>query len=171
MDGFQDEPVGFYQLNSSQLRLKGFLPLFMIWLQKQLNLAPRPRGFHLVTAELVSCLPDLQTIETGLAHFFLQHTSASLSLNENADPTVRSDMESHFLRSVPDDPSLYRHTCEGPDDMPAHIKSALLGAELTIPVRAGQLCLGTWQGIYLGEHREYGGSRRVIVTLTGIGSV
>lgn len=141
----------------------------MIWLQKTVTLAAKSRGFHLVTSEILQQLPELADIGTGLAHFFLQHTSASLGLNENADPTVRLDLESFVSRLVPENAPWYEHTCEGPDDMPAHIKSALLGCELTVPVSEGCLKLGTWQGIYLGEHRNHGGRRRLIVTLQGEG--
>ncbi len=138
-----------------------------VWVQKQIRLKARSRGFHLVTREIVSQLPELTQLETGLAHFFLKHTSASLSINENADASVRRDMETHFNVLAPEDASYYEHTCEGPDDMPAHIKSSLLGCELTLPVQRGQLLLGTWQGIYLGEHRDSGGARSLVVTLTG----
>lgn len=138
-----------------------------MWLQKQLQLTPKPRGFHLVTTEILQQLPEISTIQTGLAHFFLQHTSASLTINENADASVRSDMESYFNVQVPEDAPYFQHTYEGSDDMPAHIKSSILGCELTVPVRGGALELGTWQGLYLGEHRDSGGSRRLLVTLQG----
>jgi secondary thiamine-phosphate synthase enzyme len=138
-----------------------------MWKQVAITLTSRSRGFHLVTDELLEKLPDIATIEIGLAHFFLQHTSASLSLNENADGAVRSDMESHFNLLAPENAPYYLHLCEGADDMPAHIKSALCGVDVTIPIRAGRLALGTWQGIYLGEHRDSGGSRKVTVTLQG----
>lgn len=139
----------------------------MEWIQREITLQPRARGFHLVTRELVAQLPELSTFEVGIAHFFIQHTSASLTLNENASPEVRSDMEAHFDVMVPEGAPYYRHTLEGPDDMPAHIKAALLGSSLTIPVGGGRLRLGTWQGIYLCEHRDHGGPRRVVVTVYG----
>lgn len=138
-----------------------------MWLQKQISLKPRARGFHLITEEILAHLPELSGISTGLAHFFLQHTSASLSINENADSSVRRDMERHFNVMVPEDASYYEHTYEGPDDITAHIKSSLLGVQLTVPVHAGRLCLGTWQGIYLGEHRNHGGSRSLLITVQG----
>lgn len=138
-----------------------------MWEQVEISLTPKARGFHLVTDEVVRQLSGLMAIEVGLAHFFLKHTSASLSLNENADPTVRSDMEQYYNRVAPEDEPYYRHTLEGSDDMPAHLKASLIGNELTIPVRDGRLSLGTWQGIYLGEHRDHGGGRRVTVTLYG----
>ncbi|RRJ82950.1 secondary thiamine-phosphate synthase enzyme YjbQ [Aestuariirhabdus litorea] len=138
-----------------------------MWLQREITLKPRSRGFHLVTAEVVAQIPELETLEVGLMHLLLQHTSASLTLNENADPSVRIDFEGHFNRVVPENEPWYRHRDEGPDDLPAHIKSSLLGATLTLPVGGGRLRLGTWQGIYLCEHRDYGGSRRLVVTLQG----
>lgn len=138
-----------------------------MWAQQRIVLKPKPRGFHLVTGELLAQLPELSGLEIGLAHFFIQHTSASLVLNENADPDVRTDLENHLRRLAPDGSPQFIHRDEGPDDMPGHIKSCLLGSGLTIPVGKGHLLLGTWQGIYLGEHRERGGSRTVIVTLQG----
>ncbi|MBX3444937.1 MAG: secondary thiamine-phosphate synthase enzyme YjbQ [Planctomyces sp.] len=138
----------------------------MPWLQKDVSLPPHPRGFHIITDRLLSALPELATIRVGLLHVFLQHTSASLSINENADPDVPADMESSLNAIAPED-FPYRHTCEGPDDMPAHVKSSLLGCSLSIPVRDGRPVLGTWQGIYLCEHRNRGGSRRVTLTLWG----
>ncbi|BCX80565.1 hypothetical protein MIT9_P0138 [Methylomarinovum caldicuralii] len=138
-----------------------------MWVQKRLVLSPRPRGFHLVTRELLEQLPEIRDFRVGLAHFFIQHTSASLTINENADPTVRADMEAHFRHFVPEDAPYYRHTLEGPDDMPAHIKASLLGSSVTVPIGGGRLLLGTWQGIYLGEHRNHGGRRTVIATLQG----
>ena len=146
-----------------------------MWLQREIRLRARERGFHLVTDEIVRQLPELERFEVGLAHLFIQHTSASLTINENADPTVRQDFESVFNRLVPQDqPSSllnfhYRHNYEGSDDLPAHIKSSLLGSTLLLPIRQGELALGTWQGIYLGEHRDQGGSRRLMVTLQGEG--
>jgi len=139
----------------------------MAWFQKTITLAPRSRGFHLITEELVRALPELARVRIGVAHFFIQHTSASLCINENADPTVRADLESHFNTLAPENEPHYRHTTEGPDDMPAHIKAALIGNSLTIPVTDGQLNLGTWQGICLCEHRDRGGARRVVVTIEG----
>ena len=135
--------------------------------QKQITLSPKRRGFHLITREIESQVPELKDYAVGLAHIFIQHTSAALALNENADPTVRQDMESHFNRMVPENAPYYVHTAEGPDDMPAHIKSVLLGSSLTIPITDGRLNLGTWQGIYLCEHRNHGGARRLVITLTG----
>ena len=137
------------------------------WQQKQIQLRPRKRGFHLITDEIDIALQQMDRVEIGQVNLFIQHTSASLTLNENADPSVRRDMEDHFLRSVPESRTLYEHDYEGLDDMPAHIKSSNLGASLTIPVANGRMLLGTWQGIYLGEHRDHGGSRRVILTLQG----
>jgi len=139
----------------------------MTWFQKQVVLPGRARGFHLVTQEIVSQVPELRRFRVGLAHVFIQHTSASLAINENADPTVRQDMERHFNHMVPERAPYYVHTYEGPDDMPAHIKSVLLGASVTVPISDGRLNLGTWQGIYLCEHRERGGRRRLVVTLVG----
>ncbi|MCJ8220243.1 secondary thiamine-phosphate synthase enzyme YjbQ [Aeromonas veronii] len=138
-----------------------------MWQQCLLTLKPRSRGFHLVTDELVAKLPMLADYLIGMAHLLLQHTSASLTLNENCDPSVRSDMEAHLYRLAPEDAPCYRHTYEGADDMPAHIKSSLLGVSLQLPIRDGQLALGTWQGIWLGEHRVDGGARKVLVTLQG----
>ena len=132
--------------------------------QKEISLAALPRGFHLVTDEILRQLPELSQVDSGVLHLFLQHTSASLTLNENADPSVRRDMEQYFLRAVSDDSPYFEHTLEGPDDMPAHIKSSLLGASVSVPVRSGRLLLGTWQGIWLGEHRFSGGQRRIVVT-------
>lgn len=138
-----------------------------MWQQCLLTLKPRSRGFHLVTDELLAKLPMLADYRIGMAHLLLQHTSASLTLNENCDPSVRSDMEAHLHRLAPEDAPYYRHTYEGPDDMPAHIKSSLLGVSLQLPIRDGQLALGTRQGIWLGEHRVDGGARKVLVTLQG----
>ncbi|HEY8386918.1 MAG TPA: secondary thiamine-phosphate synthase enzyme YjbQ [Porticoccaceae bacterium] len=138
-----------------------------MWLQKTVTLKARPRGFHLVTAEILHQLPALKTMEVGILHIFIQHTSASLTINENADPTVREDFETHFSRTVPDGASWYRHRDEGDDDMPAHLKSSILGCSLSIPITKGRLSLGTWQGIYLCEHRDHGGPRRLVLTLHG----
>lgn len=140
-----------------------------MWQQKTLHLNARKRGFHLITDEIEQQLPQIKHYSVGLLHLFIQHTSASLTLNENADPTVRADMESHFNRYVPENAPYYKHTYEGSDDMPAHIKSSLLGSSVMIPISNGRLALGTWQGIYLGEHRDFGGERRVIATLQGNG--
>ncbi|HBH69157.1 MAG TPA: YjbQ family protein [Erwinia persicina] len=137
-----------------------------MWYQQTLTLSEKPRGFHLVTDEILSELRRLSDVQTGLLHLLLQHTSASLTLNENCDPTVRADMEQHFLRSVPEN-APYQHDYEGADDMPAHIKSSLLGTSLLLPISRGRLMLGTWQGIYLGEHRVRGGARRIVATLQG----
>lgn len=138
-----------------------------MWLQKHIVLKSRPRGFHLVTDELLGQLPELRQFRVGLAQFFIQHTSASLTLNENADPSVRRDMETHLKQLVPDGAAHYVHRLEGPDDMPAHIKASLFGAGVMVPVGEGRLLLGTWQGIYLGEHRDHGGPRSVVATLNG----
>ncbi|WP_428774973.1 secondary thiamine-phosphate synthase enzyme YjbQ [Vibrio sp.] len=138
-----------------------------MWQQQILTLTPKPRGFHLITDVIEQQLPQINTISVGLLHLFIQHTSASLTINENADPTVRADMERHFNQTVPERAPYYQHTYEGDDDMPAHIKASLLGASVTIPIRDGRLALGTWQGIYLGEHRDSGGSRRMIATIQG----
>lgn len=137
------------------------------WVQKRVVLRARPRGFHLITDELEAALPELASFETGLAHFFLQHTSASLTVNENADPDVRADLEDALNALAPEDAPYTRHTAEGSDDMPAHVKASLLGCEVTVPVAAGRLALGTWQGITLGEHRDHGGARAVLATLRG----
>lgn len=137
-----------------------------MWFQQTIILSEKQRGFHLVTDEILGQLEGLSQIKMGLLHLLLQHTSASLTLNENCDSTVRADMEQHFLRTVPDN-APYQHNYEGPDDMPAHIKSSLLGVSLTLPVNRGRIQLGTWQGIWLGEHRLHGGSRRIVATLQG----
>lgn len=140
----------------------------MTWTQHEIELEHRPRGFHLVTDEVLKKLPELLRMRIGLLHLFLQHTSASLSINENADSDVPRDLESSFSTIAPED-FPYRHTCEGPDDMPAHVKSSLLGCSVTIPIRDGRPLLGTWQGIYLCEHRNRGGRRRLVATLWGEG--
>jgi secondary thiamine-phosphate synthase enzyme len=139
----------------------------MQWVQKEIELRPRPRGFHLITDEVTRRLPELREYKVGLAHVFIRHTSASLTLNENALAEVRRDMETYFTRAVPDGAPYFTHTLEGPDDMPAHVKSALLGSSVTLPISDGQLNLGTWQGLYLCEHRDEGGPRHLIVTLFG----
>jgi secondary thiamine-phosphate synthase enzyme len=139
----------------------------MFWHQTIVRLPSRPRGFHLVTREIVSAVPELRRLKLGMLQLFIQHTSASLALNENADPDVRADLERWCNQAVPENAPYFEHTTEGPDDMPAHVKAALFGPALTIPVREGTLALGTWQGIYLGEHRDHGGSRSVVATLWG----
>ena len=138
----------------------------MQWIQRLLQLPPYRRGFHLITSEIQDALPELSQIQVGLLHVFIQHTSASLSINENADPDVPADLERSLSAIAPED-FPYEHRAEGPDDMPAHVKASLLGASLTVPVRAGRLWLGTWQGIYLCEHRNRGGGRRLVLTLQG----
>ena len=139
----------------------------MTWQQYEILLEARPRGFHLVTNEIVQQLTELSKIRVGLAHVFILHTSAAISLSENASPDVLQDFESYFNRAVPDGASYFTHTIEGPDDMAAHIKASMLGSGVTIPIREGRLRLGTWQGIYLCEHRNRGGRRKVVVTLVG----
>ena len=138
-----------------------------MWFQKELQLKPRPRGFHLITDEIILGINELKNFKVGLANLFIKHTSASLTINENASPDVRVDLESYFNKYVPENASFYEHTTEGPDDMPAHIKASLLGASLNIPIKDGQLNLGTWQGVYLCEHRNHGGSRKIVVTISG----
>jgi secondary thiamine-phosphate synthase enzyme len=138
-----------------------------VWIQRQIELRARPRGFHLVTSEIVEAVPELERLGVGIATVFIQHTSASLTLNENASPDVRRDFAEWFDRAVPDGAGYFAHTLEGPDDMPAHIKASLTGSSLTIPVSRGALALGMWQGIYLAEHRNNGGPRRVVFTAFG----
>ena len=138
-----------------------------MWHQDEIHLTERPRGFHLITHELVEALPWLAECEMGVLHLQLLHTSASLTLNENSDPDVRHDMDAFMRRLVPEGLDYFRHTLEGPDDMPAHVMASLLGTQLTLAVRDSRLVLGTWQGVWLGEHREQGGPRRVMATLTG----
>jgi secondary thiamine-phosphate synthase enzyme len=138
-----------------------------MWLQREIALSPRPRGFHLVTREVLAAAPELAELRVGLAHLFIRHTSASLTLNENASPDVRADFETWFDRAVPDGAPYWTHTLEGDDDMPAHVKASLLGPSLTLPVAGGRLALGTWQGIYLCEHRDHGGPRSLLLTLWG----
>lgn len=140
----------------------------MKFYQKELSLEPRPRGFHLITREVEKAVPELSEIEAGQCQVFIRHTSASLSINENADPTVREDFESHFNKMVPENQPYYKHTMEGPDDMPAHLKASLLGTSVQIPVSHGKLNLGTWQGIYLCEHRNRGGSRKLVISVWGV---
>ena len=138
-----------------------------MWAQQAVRLDPLPRGFHLVTREVERAVPDLARLRVGLMHVFVRHTSASLALNENASPDVRRDLEAWFSEAIPEDASYWTHTLEGPDDMPAHVKAALLGSSLTIPVSDGALALGTWQGIYLCEHRESASRRELVVTIWG----
>lgn len=138
-----------------------------MWIQRRLDLAPRPRGFHLITREVVDALPELARLRVGLLHLLIQHTSASLALNENASPDVRRDFESWFDAAVPERAPFWTHRLEGPDDMPAHVKAALLGPSLTLPISDGRLALGTWQGVYLCEHRDRGGARTVLATAWG----
>ncbi len=138
-----------------------------MWLQRNIDLPARPRGFHLVTAEVLEALPELGEIQVGLLHLLIRHTSASLALNENASPEVRRDFESWFDRAVPEGASYWTHTLEGDDDMPAHVKAALLGPSLTLPVSGGRPALGTWQGIYLCEHRDHAGPRALVATAWG----
>ena len=135
--------------------------------QKEMRLKPRARGFHLVTAEIESMIPEIKDFSAGIAFIHLKHTSASLTINENADPDVRRDMESIFNNLVRENEPWYTHTLEGPDDMPAHVKSSVLGQQLSIPVSSGRLNLGTWQGIYLCEHRNHAGSRGLVITVLG----
>jgi secondary thiamine-phosphate synthase enzyme len=138
-------------------------------IQKEFSLSPKPRGFHLVTREILEQIPELDEIKTGLAHIHIKHTSAGLTINENADPSVRRDFETHFNRMVPENASLFEHNYEGLDDMTSHIKSSILGQSVSIPVTNGRFNLGTWQGIYLCEHRNRGGARRIVVTVMGTG--
>jgi secondary thiamine-phosphate synthase enzyme len=138
-----------------------------MWAQRTIDLAPRPRGIHLITREVQEAVPEIRDLRVGLVHLFIRHTSASLALNENASPDVRRDLEEWFRRAVPDGAEYFRHRTEGPDDMPAHVKAALLGPSLTLPVSGGRLALGTWQGVYLCEHREDGGRRTVVATAWG----
>ncbi|MBM6552121.1 secondary thiamine-phosphate synthase enzyme YjbQ [Marinomonas ostreistagni] len=138
-----------------------------MWLQKEIRLSPRKRGFHLITDEIEQQLSELRRLDVGLLHVFIKHSSASLTINENADPTVRVDFESYFNHAVPEDEPYYQHIYEGSDDMPAHLKSSILGSSVTIPVTNGELNLGIWQGVYLCEHRNRAGSRTLVLTLQG----
>lgn len=138
-----------------------------MWIQRDIRLTARSRGFHLVTDEVAAAVPEIERLEVGLLHLLIRHTSASLALNENASPDVRRDFESWFSRAVSEDAPYWTHVLEGPDDMPAHVKAALLGPSLTLPLRGGALALGTWQGIYLCEHRDRGGARQVVATVVG----
>lgn len=137
-------------------------------LQKEIALSAFKRGFHLITSDIERSFPEMQDISAGILHIFIKHTSAGLTLNENADPTVRMDFESHFNKMVPENMSYYKHNYEGDDDMPAHIKSSLLGSSVSIPITNGRINAGTWQGVYLCEHRDYGGSRKLVLTAYGI---
>lgn len=139
----------------------------MAWMQRSITLSPKSRGFHLVTDEVLEQVPELGDVRVGLLHVFLQHTSASLTINENAAPAVRGDMERHFDELVPKDQPYYEHTVEGSDDMPAHIKASMLDTSLSIPIQHGELAFGTWQGIYLNEHRDNGGARSLLLTIQG----
>tara|TARA_B100000959_G_scaffold267814_1_gene311741 strand:+ start:464 stop:889 length:426 start_codon:yes stop_codon:yes gene_type:complete len=138
-----------------------------MWLQKKILISPKPRGFHLITTDIINNINIICTVKNGLLNLFIKHTSASLTINENTDPTVRDDFESHFNQIIPEQQGYYSHTMEGPDDMPAHLKSSILGASINIPITNGKLNLGTWQGIYLCEHRNRGGSRQIIATING----
>jgi secondary thiamine-phosphate synthase enzyme len=142
----------------------------MVLIQKEIKLRARSRGFHLVTTEIISQIPELKTIHHGELHVFIKHTSASLTLNENADPTVREDFEEHFNKLAPEQAPYYNHDTEGPDDMPAHLKASILGSSVSIPVTDGRLNLGMWQGIYFCEHRNNGGVRELVLTLIGEGN-
>ena len=139
----------------------------MIWIQKEIQIQKNPRGFHLIDEEILLNFEEIKKIKIGISHIFIKHTSASLTLNENADHTVRDDFESHFNEMVPENQPYYRHVMEGPDDMPAHIKASLLGSHVEIPISNGRLNMGTWQGIYLCEHRNHGGPRKLILTAYG----
>lgn len=138
-----------------------------MWQQIEINLKSRKRGFHLITDEVINQLPQIAALNCGILHLFIKHSSASLTINENADPTVRSDMEQHFNHFAPENAPYYQHTYEGSDDMPAHIKASILGSSVTIPITKGQLNMGIWQGIYLGEHRNHGDSRTLVATING----
>ena len=138
-----------------------------MWIQKTITLSPRSRGFHIITPDVLDQLPEIEKIKTGILHLFIKHTSASLTINEDADPTVRLDFESHFNKLVPENQSYYQHTIEGSDDMPSHLKASLLGSSVSVPITDGRLNLGTWQGIYLCEHRDRGSARKLVVTIQG----
>lgn len=138
-----------------------------MWIQREFSLIAKPRGFHLVTREVLAQVPEISSLRVGLLHLFIKHTSASLTINENADPDVRIDMETYFNAIAPENGLPLAHTIEGPDDMPAHVKSSLLGCSVSIPISGGELALGTWQGIYLCEHRNRAGRRQLIVTIHG----
>jgi secondary thiamine-phosphate synthase enzyme len=138
-----------------------------VWIQKTITLSPKSRGFHIITHDVLENIPELKDLKTGILQLFIKHTSASLTINENADPTVRTDFESHFNMLAPENQSYYQHTFEGSDDMPAHLKASLLGSSVSIPITDGKLNLGTWQGIYLCEHRDRGSDRKLIITIQG----
>ena len=138
-----------------------------MWIQKTITLSPKSRGFHIITHDVLENIPELKDFKTGILQLFIKHTSASLTINENADPTVRTDFESHFNMLAPENQSYYQHTFEGSDDMPAHLKASLLGSSVSIPITDGRLNLGTWQGIYLCEHRNRGSERKLIITIQG----
>jgi len=138
-----------------------------VWIQKTITLSPKSRGFHIITHDVLKNIPELKDLKTGILQLFIKHTSASLTINENADPTVRTDFESHFNMLAPENQSYYQHTFEGSDDMPAHLKASLLGSSVSIPITDGRLNLGTWQGIYLCEHRNRGSDRKLIITIQG----
>ena len=138
-----------------------------MWIQKTITLSPRSRGFHIITPDVLDQLPEIEKIKTGILHLFIKHTSASLTINEDADPTVLLDFESHFNKLVPENQSYYQHTIEGSDDMPAHLKASLLGSSVSVPITDGRLNLGTWQGIYLCEHRDRGSARKLVATIQG----
>mgnify|MGYP001987183360 FL=1 len=146
---------------------KNVLISYMIWIQKEIILPPHSRGFHIITHLIENKIEELQNIRMGVAHIFIKHTSASLTINEDADPTVRVDFESHMNVMVPEKAPYYLHTMEGPDDMPAHLKSSIIGSSVNIPITDGQFNLGTWQGIYLCEHRDQGGPRKIVITISG----
>jgi secondary thiamine-phosphate synthase enzyme len=139
-----------------------------VWIQKTITLSPKSRGFHIITHDVLENIPELKDLKTGILQLFIKHTSASLTINENADPTVRTDFESHFNMLAPENQSYYQHTFEGSDDMPAHLKASLLGSSVSIPITDGKLNLGTWQGIYLCEHRNRGSDRKLIITIQGL---
>ena len=139
-----------------------------MWIQKKISLTPRTRGFHIITDNILENIPELKDFKAGILQLFIKHTSASLTINENADPTVRIDFESHFNILAPENKNYYKHTCEGPDDMPAHLKSSILGSSVSIPITDGKLNLGVWQGIYLCEHRDHGTVRKLIATIQGL---
>ena len=139
-----------------------------MWIQKKISLTPRSRGFHIITDNILENIPELKDFKAGILQLFIKHTSASLTINENADPTVRIDFESHFNILAPENKDYYKHTCEGPDDMPAHLKSSILGSSVSIPITDGKLNLGVWQGIYLCEHRNHGTVRKLIATIQGL---
>ena len=138
-----------------------------MWIQKTITLSSKSRGFHIITPDVINQIPAIEKIKTGILHLFIKHTSASLTINEDADPTVRTDFESHFNMLVPENQSYYQHTFEGPDDMPAHLKASLLDSSVSIPITDGKLNLGTWQGIYLCEHRDRGSARKLVATIHG----